>query len=359
MKFAKIDQFESAYMAKFRALVAQHGVLLQTEKDRAAFDLGMIPTQDIGSGSTSLVNPTSVWFQLKGVAKSTASAEEIAKAQCIKVIVKREHLHFWHYYDSPIYLVVYAEATDQFYFMNMKRWIKEQGVQSILQMSAKTKTIPVPTHYTASPATFDMIRRDAHERTVAGALAGEAKDAKMFLRDDAIIWRLNTLKARKREMRVRLIKYGSKMRSEVHFDERDPAQEDWEVIRQHWQYAMGDLSEVFPYLDFKPVGPLFQEIRSVDEEGHEHSSLERVDEEELFWDEDDQQFEDGELLGLPDGTLLQGSGSFEMFEFDFVPSLNSIGQQWASTLKTLIACGVLTVSTEPDWISVAPWNKAL
>ena len=239
MKFSKVDQFESAYMAKFRALVAEHGVVIQTEKDRATFDLGMIPTQGIHSTATSLVNPTHVWFQLKGVAKSTASAEEIAKAEAVKVVVKREHLHFWHYYDSSIYLVAYAEATDKFYFMSMKRWIKEHGAQSILELKTATKTISVPTHHAASPAVFDMIRRDAHERTVADAIAGKTKDAKMFLRDDAVIWRLSTLKKRKREMRVRLIKYGSKMRSEVHFEEKSLAKDDWKVIWLHWQFAMG------------------------------------------------------------------------------------------------------------------------
>jgi hypothetical protein len=46
MKVAKIDEFESVYMTKFRALAAANGIIIETEKDRAGFDLGLIPTQE-------------------------------------------------------------------------------------------------------------------------------------------------------------------------------------------------------------------------------------------------------------------------------------------------------------------------
>lgn len=360
MKVATIDEFESIYMAKFRALAAQHGIIVETEKDRASFDLGLVPTQGMKSPSSKLVNPAEIWFQLKGVRASTASADDIASSRTVNVVVKREHLHFWYYFNAPVYLVVYAEATDSFYIVSMKRWIADHGVSAILGLTTKTKTIAVPAVHALSPEDFDAMRRTAQLSKTAEAISGADREARTFLRDDAIILKLSTLQKRRYEMRVRLIKYGSKTRSEVYFEEKPLTETEWKTIRSHWQFMMNDIATVFPYLTLEPYDKsrVFKITTATDEEGHTEESIER---EEPDWVLDDEEpyFEDGELIELPGGRWLQGKGSFEMFEFTFRPELNNVGKQWAKALATLISTGFLAVSNDPVWVSVAPWEKAL
>lgn len=358
MKIAKIDEFESTYMAQFRALVAANGVITETQKDRAAFDLGMILTQETGSSASKLVNPSQVWFQLKGKRRTTASAAAIKKAGAVKVVVRREHLHFWYYFNAPVYLVVFAEATGQFYVLDMKRWIREHGPSAILNLKTETKTVHVPTEHPLSSGVFNMIRTAAQLPMVAESLGGD-KEARTFQRDDSLIWRLSTLGVRKREMRALVVKYGSKMRSEVHFQERGKNGDDWETIRKHWQYAMGDIDKVFPYLTFEPPedAQVYRSEEATDEEGHTHYSLE-PDGDFISYDDEDT-FEDGELFELPDKRLLRGEGQFEMFQFDLRPTLNTIGKQWAAALHSFISTGFLAISDEPIWVSVAPWNKPI
>ena len=63
MKIAKIDDFETGYVNKFRALASPFGLFLEHEKDRAALDLGMHFTQAKADGS-KIVTPAIAWFQL-------------------------------------------------------------------------------------------------------------------------------------------------------------------------------------------------------------------------------------------------------------------------------------------------------
>ena len=99
-------------MAKLKALLAPHGLVLDYDRDRAAIDTGLhLFLEGNGARQASQVR---VWFQAKGKMAGTLPLEDYRATQTVAVKVKVDHLRFWVAAPEPVYLVVYVESGDEF-----------------------------------------------------------------------------------------------------------------------------------------------------------------------------------------------------------------------------------------------------
>jgi hypothetical protein len=344
MKIAKVDDFETNYVNKFRALASPYGIFLEYEKDRAAIDIGIHFTQSKKDG-TKIVTPSIGWFQLKGIMASTLSAADFNQLTDIPISIPISHLRFWYYLPYPVYLAVYLEALDQFVVINAQRWIREHFQQKILSAVAQTTTIRIPKANKLGAHVFRIMTEIGQRSPVEKALE-DADGARVFLRDDQIIKRLATAAERNAEMRVTVIKYGSKTRTEVYFEERTSAEDEWVTVRSHWHFMMGNLSGAFPYLDFEA----FNEDNNIGTWQNHH--FEPSD--QFSWE-----YEGGldcdEVLIMDDGCVIAGEGQFERMEYELRPSLNDLGKEWASILTALEKAEVMAVDETPVFVNVAPF----
>lgn len=104
------ELFEDAYTRTFEGLVHCRGLLVKTDRDRAALDRGIMLTQR----GTLELSGTKVWFQLKGVHKETVTADDVARTGRVAIPVRLDHLRFWYAAPEATYLVVYVEALNVF-----------------------------------------------------------------------------------------------------------------------------------------------------------------------------------------------------------------------------------------------------
>jgi len=72
------DVFEAVYIARLKALLAPHGLLLDYDRDRASIDTGLhMFLEGTGDRQASQVR---VWFQAKGEMASTLPLEQCSPA---------------------------------------------------------------------------------------------------------------------------------------------------------------------------------------------------------------------------------------------------------------------------------------
>jgi Domain of unknown function (DUF4365) len=118
------DVFEAVYIAKLKALLAPHGLVLDYDRDRAAIDTGLhLFLEGTGARKTSQVR---VWFQAKGKMAATLPLEDYQAAQTVVVRVKVDHLRFWFAAPEPVYLVVYVESADEFLAEDVRDLVERQ-----------------------------------------------------------------------------------------------------------------------------------------------------------------------------------------------------------------------------------------
>ena len=104
------DVFEAAYMAKLKALLTPHGLVLTYDRDRAAIDTGLhLFLEGDGARRASQVR---VWFQAKGKMAGTLPLKTYRAAQTVAVKVKVDHLRFWVAAPEPVYLVVNGDESE-------------------------------------------------------------------------------------------------------------------------------------------------------------------------------------------------------------------------------------------------------
>ncbi len=101
LNLAPQDQFEDKYTAKFRVIAADHGVIINYDRDRAAIDIG------VHLSSQQTVGDMRIWFQFKGIHAETLDAETFQKASVVNIDLDVEHLRQWYRSPEPVYLVVY------------------------------------------------------------------------------------------------------------------------------------------------------------------------------------------------------------------------------------------------------------
>jgi hypothetical protein len=334
VRVAANDDFEHRYAQRFREICARYGEFVSYERDRAARDIGLHFTQATASGY-KIVTTALVWFQLKGIRTVALCASKLAASETISLPLEVRHLRFWFSLPVPTYLAVYIEAADSFLVINVSRWIEEEFGENILVDDAKTKTIHLNKGWLLDDDAFSAIRNTASLELIEKRLHVDTPQADLFLRDAQIIRSIATAPKRGVEQRLCYIKWISKMRSEVYFEERHRNSTEWEQIRSHWQYAMGDLAAAFLYLSFE----------AFDEE---------MDWENLY-DPDEIDGEDIHLIG---DRRFVGVGGWtgEYSKVILRPALNSIGESWARMLEILESADLLVVDDQVMWVSVAPFH---
>jgi hypothetical protein len=150
------DELENRYMPTFEALVSERGLVVEYRRDRAGIDTGLhLFAREKKTTPKGDERPywrpmaSRVWFQLKGVHRSTMSAEEFANADHVCVSVGVEHLKYWFAAPEPVYLVVYVESVERFIGIDIRelveqRW-RERFYSAMREHDTDTITVHVPT----------------------------------------------------------------------------------------------------------------------------------------------------------------------------------------------------------------------
>jgi hypothetical protein len=337
MKIGKHDAFENRYMGKFRALASNFGTFVEYERDMAARDIGLHLTTPRSDGSAR-VSPALVWFQMKGIHATTLDADTAKKQGKVSIGLSVEHLRLWRLLPDTTYLAVYVEALDQFYVADIKAIIDEEFGDTIFTDTQRSRTISVSLDSLLDEQAFRLILRNGAIDVLRRSFQGSEADAKVLLRDANFISRVASLDARKKRLLVRVTKYGSKMRTEVHFlEENADGSGKPEEVHIHWESAMPDFEIAFPYLDFRAAEP--------------------VGRDEDDWLNDDDESSEWPDIELRDGTVVRGDGVFEMGEYKLTARLNAIGQDWLRTIEFMHKADIIEVDAETKtMISVAPWH---
>ena len=337
MKIGKHDVLERKYMGLFRALASGFGEFVEYERDKAARDIGLHLTTPRKDGSVR-VSPALVWFQMKGIHRSTLDAATAQKQGHVAINLKVEHLRLWRLLPDTTYLAIYVEALDKFYIIDIKATIEREFGDEIFSDSQETRTISVSLESPLDEQAFQLILRKGSIAALKTRFSGEEKQAQILLRDANFISRVASLDPRKKRLLARLIKYGSKMRSEMYFEELNvDGTGDAEQVHAHWQFAMYDFEDVFPYLEFSPAEP--------------------EDDDELEFSNDDYSNSEWPSIELRNGSVVRGDGEFEMGEYRMTARLNAIGESWLKTIEFMEAADIIEIDAETkSMVDVAPWH---
>lgn len=362
MKIGEKDDFESQYMAKFRAMAAPHGIFVEYEVDRAGRDIGLHFTQPKQSGG-KIVIPSLAWFQMKGIMSSTLSSEEYSAAEHASVTLEVAHLRFWYINVQPTYLVLYVGSADQFLVIDIKEWVRLNYGDKIFQLNQTTATIKISKKNKLDDHLFSLIMQRNLVPALRTALAQENdSEIHRFLRDSSIVKWLVVSREAGLECRLVVVKYMSKMRTEAYFESR-MSDGTWEKMRSHWEYLMDTINVVYPFISFEPKRKVIACERVVMDDDDD-SAVQSVVTDLSFAESDDDEFFgedeyiDGDcLMEIGDGVYsyaesLQGEHMIHELRIE----LNEVGQRWAEILKVLETAEVISVSTEPHFIDVAPWH---
>jgi hypothetical protein len=363
MKIGARDDFEHRYMGKFRALAAPHGVFVEYERDRAGRDIGLQLTRPSQTSDGSITTPALLWFQMKGIMAKTLTRRAYEYADDVAIDLDTSHLRFWYMSVLPTYLAVYVESADQFLAIDITKWVAEHYGDEILKLEQGTVRVRVDKKNVLDGDFFRVVLNRNLVPVLRKSFAQEDDKAiERFLRDCSVVQWLTNCREEGRAARVTVVKWMSKMRTEVYF-ENETEDGDWKSFRTHWQYSMGDLAVAFPYLTFLPGmkaemfrwSEIMEDFDGVPfEVWHDGFSVTEVE----TGDELDEDEFDGEcLLDLGNGEYSYGEmGGGEMIRHRLGLELNEVGERWAATLKVLVDAEVLSVDVEPHMISVAPWH---
>jgi len=363
VKIGARDDFENIYMGKFRALAAPHGLFVEYERDRAGRDIGLQLTRTNQAGDGKIVTPALIWFQMKGIMAGTLSLAEYQKSEEVVLDLEVAHLRFWYLNIQPTYLAVYVESADQFLAIDLKKWVEGQYGEEILRLDQKTVRVKVNKRNVLDGHFFQIVLDRNLIPVLRTTLRQEDdKGIARFLRDSSVVHWLHNCREEGRDARLMVIKWMSKMRTEVYFQTMT-YEGEWDSFRTHWQFSMGDLSSTFPYLAFTPALEAMPVRWSETDEDFDgtpfqvwHESFSVTD--TSTGDElDDEEFDGECLLDLGNERYSYGDmGGGEIIEHRLAIDLNEIGERWAATLQVLVEAEVMSVEAEPHMISVAPWH---
>ncbi len=325
MQVGKEDVFEKHYTQKFRVLASQFGEFVGYERDRAARDIGLHCTRQSKFGN-ELVTSTLVWFQLKGLRKSTLSEAEVEKKDRISISLQTNHLRFWYCQLTPTYLVVYLESIDKFCILNIKQYLDETVGDGILKERAVSKTISFPVSgHALNEQAFHNILQAGDIEFWKQKYSESNLAATTIVRDLHVIKAVGTSKGRGKEQRITYKPWISKLRTEVKFEEREPGKE-WTDYHRHWHLAMGDIESAFPYLKFSS------------------------------YNSDDCDDDADHQLILASGEEIPGSNCSNEFDIFYLSAtLNELGILWLERIEDLEKAGILEVDLdEHQWVTVLP-----
>jgi hypothetical protein len=361
MKIGKTDAFEREYMTEFRRIAAPFGIFMEYETDRAGRDIGLHLTQASSSSGSKIVTPISVWFQMKGIMPETLSLKDFDASEHVTLSLKTTHLAFWYMNPQPTYLAIYVGSAGLFLAIDIKDWVGRNFGDRILAHPKKQVAVSVSKRNLLDEQFF----RTALNRNLVPTLRSifsEEKDGEIarFLRDSSLVKWLFDCQTSASQTRIRIVTYMSKMRTEVYFESRT-AGGQWVEMRIQWQFAMSDLASSFPFLTFTPQRTAaWQSETEYGWDGEPYTTHRlRIDEpEDIVWWDDDEIADPECLFDLGNGQMSYGETvGGEIITHEIAISLNEVGERWATILKSLEASEIISVTTEPHFLSVAPWHR--
>jgi hypothetical protein len=299
---------------------------------------------------------------MKGIMPKTLALKQYEAADEVSVVLEVSHLRFWYMNLQPTYLAVYVGSADVFLVIDIKDWVRKHHGNEILTFPHKATTVKVHKRNMMDDNFFSRVIEKNLIPVLRGHFKkGDDREVTTFLRDSAIVKWLAGSRAADMECRIRVVTYGSKTRTEAYFETKG-ASGEWEIVRSHWQFMMGNITATFPYLDFYPKQKVIEkEVIEIIDDGDaefEHRStiieFAEADESGDWLDDDD--LDHDLLLPLREGEYSYGQGQFEMQEHLIRIELNSIGRRWSRTIDVLEAAEVLSVDMAQKWVSVAPWH---
>ncbi|HLJ25516.1 MAG TPA: hypothetical protein VKY85_02290 [Candidatus Angelobacter sp.] len=346
----KADEFEHRYTEKFRSFAAQFGHFVAYERDIAKRDIGLHLKEHLPSGEAKLTSCL-CWFQLKGIMAETLPEARAEASSSFKYRMKVEDLRFWFLQPMPTYLALYIESLDQFFILNLQKYVEEKWGLKILTLPQKTTDVEVSRGSALDASALRIILRESTIDEWVKAMSADESHIRLCQRDYNVIWRIGTGVERKVEHRFEIFDWQSKTRGEVHIQERAMADAgEWTTVRNHWQLGLtaADVEDMYPYLDFTPV-----------EEGEEceYSAIDEVDDEGYRnYLDDDHEYHP--TFKLRNGLVAAGedcSGEYHLYYI--IPELNELGKSLFELIKTLIEIKFINVKEDPnEFISIAPWH---
>lgn len=344
MIVGKKDVFERKYMGKFRNLASQFGEFVLYERDRGARDIGVHLTKKDKSGN-ELMSSTLCWFQMKGKMASALTQEAFETSKNIQISLQVNHLKFWYLQPMPTYLVLYIESVDEFLILNIQNYVKKTWGNNILTLPQKTATVEIPTSSVLDEQAFDLILRKGDVKQWVEALDIESETATLCLRDYDLIYRIATANIRGFEHKLTIVKWQSKLRTELHFKERPfNSSDEWQIVREHWEarLPLHEIEEQFPYLEFKAY------------------KNQVTDEDDDFWDDDEEDFYSIPDFELMNGVVVHGESFMpdEVIFYELAYTLNDLGKQMYEWITIMETAEVISIDKDgPSYVSVAHWHS--
>lgn len=166
LNLAPQDQFEDKYTAKFRVIAADHGVIINYDRDRAAIDIG------VHLSSQQRVGDMRIWFQLKGIHAETLDAETFQKASEVNIDLEVEHLRQWYRSPEPVYLVIYVESADCFLAADTRRLIDKTYGDTLFRITQKQARFRLATSERLDQALWARMLNHQSMRTDIGTFRG-------------------------------------------------------------------------------------------------------------------------------------------------------------------------------------------
>lgn len=344
LKMGKTDSFEQKYMKKFEHLAEEYGSSIKYERDMAGRDLGLHLTKELKSGE-KLVNSRVVWFQMKGVMQKTLTAEKFNKDAKVCLRLEVKHLRHWFLEKEPTHLVVYVEAVDKFFVMNLQDYVAKEWGSKILDLKQKTATVQVPASSVLDDQAFAILLREDDIEIWTKALGVGREEVEVVHRDYELIQAFATAEERDVEHEFRFWDWISKGRDQLTISERKKTQGKWIKIHEHWETGKINLEEAYPYLDF--------------------FSFDNYEPEVFINAWGEQQLDEyGRFITLKSGEKVFGPDcSGEFYEFVFSVQMNDYGRKLYEHVKKLIKFNLIE-SHEHDeerhsFKSIAPWHSRL
>ena len=347
----KTDHFEHLYTEKFRGFAAHFGHFVEYERDIGTRDIGLHLTVPLESGGAR-VTSCLCWFQLKGIMATTLPKEQAEKASSFKYSLRVDHLKFWFLQPMPTYLALYIESLDTFLILNLQKYVEERWGRDILSLDQETAQVEVSAGSVLDREALNIILRESTVEEWVKAISADESQIRLAERDYNIIWRIGTATDRKVEHRFEIFDWQSKLRGEVHIQERALGDTgEWTTLRNHWQLSLGGVpgaEEMYPYLDFTP---------EEEAEGHRYDGIDELDEygDRNYLDDDD---EYRPTAKMKNGQIAAGedcAGEYHLYYI--IPELNELGRNLFVLIKTLIDIKFIEIEDEGgEWMSVAPWH---
>ena len=337
MRVGRTDTFEQRYVQRFRDRFGEFGLFLNYEMDRAARDIGLHLTRKAADGG-QLVSSVVCWFQLKGIMKSTLSAEQFAKSRDVSLSLEVSHLRCWFLLPTPTYLTVYVESEDSFLVCDIREYVEREWGREILVDDQKTRTVRVSKQSTLdSTALWQMLTRGDADQW-ARVLSVDVDEATLAVQDYKLIWRLGTAIKRNVTHNLQIVDWQSKTRTELNVRECDSSGALTKVHSQ-WAFMLSPAA----MLDMMPYAMLVADDADED----------LFDESDWFGERAPPTF------ALPDGSQVAGTDfAGEAFIFDVQIFLSPVGERMFSWIEQMVTAGAIEVNLDGgSFISLAPWHR--